>query len=84
MNRNSKVTPMKKTVKVPDFVKEQPVPQLPVLFTDPEVAEYGEVLATTELGCVIVKKDEKVYMFTPIAKVYGDNDNFYYQKVDFK
>lgn len=76
MNNNKKIVNMNGNA-----MPEQP--QLAELYTDPDVAEYGEVLSTTEAGCIFVKKGKVTYMFQPVAKVYG-KDEYYYNKVEFK
>lgn len=77
MNKNSKIA------KMPQQSVES-MPELTELYTDLEVAEYGEVLSTTPLGAVFVKKDDTVYLFTPCARTHSDHDNFYYQRMDFR
>lgn len=74
----------KKIVNMNGSAIESNTPQLPELFTDPEVAEYGEVLSTTESGCVFVKKDKTTFMFQPVARIFGKDDEFYYNKVEFR
>lgn len=79
MNRNSKIVNMnKETPVVPQ------TPQYPELFTDPEVADYGEVIATTEQGQVFVLKDDKMYLFQPVATKHRNKEEYYYNKVEFK
>lgn len=78
MNKNDKIT------KMPQKAAEPMAPELPELYTDPEIAEYGEVLSTTPLGAIFVKKDDTIYLFTPCARTHSDKDNFYYQRMDFR
>lgn len=78
MNRNSKVVNMNKEPQLEAKV------QYPELFTDPEVADYGEVISTTEQGQVFVLKDEKMYLFQPVATKHFNKEEYYYNKVEFK
>lgn len=79
MNRNSKVVNLNKETPV-----EPQAPQYPELFTDPEVADYGEVISTTEQGQVFVLKDDKMYLFQPVATRHFNHEEYYYNKVEFK
>lgn len=79
MNRNSKIVNMNKETSV-----APQAPQYPELFTDPEVADYGEVISTTEQGQVFVLKDEKMYLFQPVATKHHNKEEYYYNKVEFK
>ena len=76
MNQNKKITQMPK--------KEETQPKFPELFTDPEVAEYGEVLSTTFSGQIFVRKDGNIYLFQPVASTHADHEQYYYNKVEFK
>lgn len=77
MNRNSKIVNMNKE-------ELQAKTQYPELFTDPEVADYGEVISTTEQGQVFVLKDDKMYLFQPVATRHFNHEEYYYNKVEFK
>lgn len=72
---------MGKLYNVKDTIEK---PEMPELFTDPEIADYGEVLSTTESGCIFILKDDDVIMFTPVAKIHNTKDCYYYQKVEFR
>ena len=80
MNRNSKVVNFNKETPTPT----SQAPQYPELFTDPEVADYGEVISTTEQGQVFVLKDDKMYLFQPVATHHSNKEEYYYNKVEFK
>lgn len=79
MNRNQKITKMP--------VNNAPTeaqPKFPELFTDDEVANYGEVVSTTTEGQVFVLKDDKMYLFQPVASRHFNHEEYYYNKVEFK
>lgn len=63
------------------------MPDFQEIFTEEEVRDFGEVLATTDGHCIFVMCNEggkdTVHLFTPLAKC-RNSDKFYYQKVDFK
>lgn len=82
MNRNSKIVKMHNETQVAPQAPQ--APQYPELFTDPEVADYGEVISTTEQGQVFVLKDDTVYLFQPVATRHFNHEEYYYNKVEFK
>lgn len=82
MNQNKKVVKIPTGTNTPN--EQVPQPKFPELFTDPEVADYGEVISTTEQGQVFVLKDNKMYLFQPVATRHTNHEEYYYQRVDFK
>lgn len=72
-----------KVTKLPVSTEPQ-APKYPELFTDDELANYGEVVSTTEEGQVFVLKDDKMYLFQPVASRHFNHEEYYYNKVEFK
>jgi len=79
MNRNDKIVNMQDTQP-----QVQAKVQYPELFTDDEVANYGEVISTTEQGQVFVFKNDNMYLFQPVATKHFNHEEYYYNKVEFK
>lgn len=75
MNRNDKIVNMP---------AEQVKPNYPELFTDDELVNFGEVVSTTERGQVFVLKDDKMYLFQPVARRYRRDEEYYYNRVEFE
>lgn len=76
MNRNNKIAAMPQAQEVK--------PNYPELFTDDELANFGEVISTTERGQIFVLKDDKMYLFQPVARRYRYEEEYYYNRVEFE
>ena len=75
MNRNSKIAAMP---------AQEQRPQMAELYTDAELTATGEVVSTTARGQIFVKTDDKIYLFQPVARVHGKEDEYYYNRVEFE
>lgn len=60
--------------------------QLPELFTEDEVTNYlgGEVISTTDSGCIFVMAQDRVYLFQPVARTHCNSHRSYYNRLEFK
>ena len=77
---SNKLVPMPQ--KNPDQASQ--TPQLPELFTHDEVINLGEVISTTEAGCIFVLADDNVTLYQPVARHHFNDKEFYYNKVEFR
>jgi hypothetical protein len=74
---------MSKLAKMPQAPVEQR-PQFPELYTDADLTSAGEVVSTTAKGQIFVKVDDRVYLFQPVARIHGKEDEYYYNRVEFE
>ena len=73
-----------KITQLPTGVATEQIIQYPELFTEEEASNQGEVLSTTDAGCIFVLKNDKVIMFQPVAHKHISDRDYYYSMVEFR
>lgn len=73
-----------KITQLPTGVATEQIIQYPELFTEEEASNQGEVLSTTDAGCIFVLKNDKVVMFQPVARKHISDRDYYYTMVEFR
>ena len=76
MNSNKKIVNINKNEEA------TPTPNYQELFTKEEAENAGEVILVTAHSSIVVKENDRAFVYVPVGKKPNTYGEYYYQKVE--